>query len=186
MFSRAKICQGLTGNGNGCKAKTKKENGYCHLHQKQSLIPEGEENCCVCLENAYKNDALECGHLIHSKCLENWSKAECPVCRKELKHIPIQLRRIIEKNERKIREDRDREARQNITQNELLFVNAIRGFMTIIPLLMGNTSNSTPYNSDSSQLPNIDNIINNLYIEEMPEADPEEVGSHIHMYFEDN
>lgn len=43
------------------------------------------KECCICGEE-YENKAtaLNCGHIVHKKCLEEWiqRKKECPICRK--------------------------------------------------------------------------------------------------------
>ncbi len=49
-----------------------------------------EHECCICkdeFETDSKVVTLECGHLLHSQCIEEWAKyqAKCPICRHELK-----------------------------------------------------------------------------------------------------
>lgn len=49
-----------------------------------------DNECCIC-KDEFEIDSevttLECGHLLHSKCIEEWAKyqAKCPICRNELK-----------------------------------------------------------------------------------------------------
>ena len=41
------------------------------------------EDCCICMENPVQTAILNCGHLYHSKCIDEWflKKNECPICR---------------------------------------------------------------------------------------------------------
>ena len=46
-----------------------------------------DNNCCICLQEL-KNDILKlnCNHLFHCKCINNWTnkKNTCPICRKTI------------------------------------------------------------------------------------------------------
>jgi hypothetical protein len=55
------------------------------------------KTCCICLEEETENDIENdnklveynhCGkYYIHNKCLNNWTRNECIICRKNLNHI---------------------------------------------------------------------------------------------------
>ena len=42
------------------------------------------EECPVCYEDITKEDILQCGHIVHERCVINSGKAECPICRSKL------------------------------------------------------------------------------------------------------
>lgn len=51
---------------------------------------EGEPVCVICLEPIILGCKLDCGHLFHSACLQQWiteSSSACPVCRSSLSGI---------------------------------------------------------------------------------------------------
>lgn len=63
------------------------------------------EECAICFESLEKETApLECGHWLHLKCMGRYNKAECPLCRKKLKHLPKKIRRKIKKNAKLFKE----------------------------------------------------------------------------------
>tara|TARA_Y100000816_G_C26096178_1_gene580185 strand:+ start:1255 stop:2139 length:885 start_codon:yes stop_codon:yes gene_type:complete len=56
-----------------------------------NFICNNEEcnNCIICMDNINKNDKckkLDCGHIFHSSCIDNWLMRvlECPMCRKTI------------------------------------------------------------------------------------------------------
>jgi len=70
---------------------------YCKTRLKEIslteiLIEDTNDNCSICLENYKKNDKcvrLNCSHIFHKKCLNEWFKNRidkseeltCPLCR---------------------------------------------------------------------------------------------------------
>ena len=67
----------------GCRS-----NRYCHhLHEQY-----GKNNCPICLEQMIVGGdpiciAGDCGHRMHSACLQKWNQATCPICRKPTRSI---------------------------------------------------------------------------------------------------
>lgn len=44
------------------------------------------DTCAICLsgmKKTRKTKVLPCGHYFHNRCLEQWKKGTCPMCRKE-------------------------------------------------------------------------------------------------------
>lgn len=62
-------------------------NGYLRYIQKypNTIIADCSlEDCSICLEIIKKNDKiykLNCGHIFHVTCLNQWNKNTCPYCR---------------------------------------------------------------------------------------------------------
>lgn len=108
MISETQKCKGFTLRGSLCKNFTSLEHGFCLSHQYQSRIKDSnleEGICAICLERAEKYEALECGHLIHRKCIKQTQKVECPVCRAELHSLPHRIRKRIERNAQQAEND---------------------------------------------------------------------------------
>ena len=79
-------CEGLTKKGKRCKNKTRFR--HCHHH----FCTDSSRTCTICLENGQETQTrLNCGHIFHEKCLEDWLKinATCPLCRKEVSRTPL-------------------------------------------------------------------------------------------------
>jgi hypothetical protein len=51
-----------------------------------------ENSCPICYDPLVDVEALDCGHKIHTACLEKHFKAECPICRK--KHTRVKPKGI--------------------------------------------------------------------------------------------
>lgn len=101
MVKDSKKCKGNTFKGRECRRLTCHETGYCsfHFHQSKIKVSNLEDGKCgICLENAHKGDALQCGHLYHRNCVKKMLKAECPTCRTVLTQLPLDIRRKIERN----------------------------------------------------------------------------------------
>lgn len=47
-----------------------------------------DATCAICLTEVSNRSALECGHIFHLRCIEQWNKQTCPMCRKP-HQIPI-------------------------------------------------------------------------------------------------
>lgn len=94
-----KICQGYTVKGTRCKKKVSGHNhSYCNIH-KQKYKFEKPDECPVCMESL--NDVkspISCSHWIHRKCILNWGKPNCPVCRTEIKLSTSEKRKLRLKN----------------------------------------------------------------------------------------
>ena len=58
-----------------------------HLRKKCVIYKNGDEKCSICL--SYLNCTprtkvvaqLPCGHMFHPKCIKQWSRPTCPLCR---------------------------------------------------------------------------------------------------------
>jgi len=76
-------CQGITLKGNKCRRKSVGHT-HCHLHRNTHGYREVKpEDCLICCESLNnQRHALDCGHWIHTQCIVNSAKAECPLCRK--------------------------------------------------------------------------------------------------------
>lgn len=86
------LCKGTTISGNKCKRRAT-EGDYCFQHK--SFHQEKPSECIICCESlANQKRALKCGHWIHLQCIVNSAKAECPICRVQLKLGPIATARI--------------------------------------------------------------------------------------------
>ena len=63
-------------------------NRYCrHLHEQY-----GKNDCPICLEQMLVGGdsiciAGDCGHRMHSSCLQKWNQGTCPICRKPTRSI---------------------------------------------------------------------------------------------------
>jgi hypothetical protein len=55
-----------------------------------------ENNCPICLRGITIKNKLECGHLVHLKCISKCYKCECPICRKPLVDIPHSIKEKIQ------------------------------------------------------------------------------------------
>jgi hypothetical protein len=97
-------CRHLVGR-RGCRLRTLRPDGYCHIH-KQTEEPVGgavdgavdgapeavhflefpkPKECPVCMASFTRNTrALSCGHYVHIQCVLKSNDPRCPVCRKEL------------------------------------------------------------------------------------------------------
>ena len=104
----ANRCDGTTQKGVRCARRTKHESGRCHSHREAShdtsvgatqhtvvefVTIKPEEGCAVCygsLDNE-KDPLKPCGHWVHFECLRKWGKKECPVCRKSVKNVEMEV-----------------------------------------------------------------------------------------------
>ena len=65
-------------------------NGYLRYIQKypNTIIADCIlQDCSICLEIIKKNDKiykLNCGHIFHVTCLNQWNKNTCPYCRNDI------------------------------------------------------------------------------------------------------
>lgn len=95
----------------GCmlpKNESSKEGKYCNAHKTQFALEKPEE-CSVCLEEFdEKEEPWPCGHYVHRKCITQSMKAECPLCRKQLRLLPIE-HRLIEQNRQQVQVQQVRE-----------------------------------------------------------------------------
>ena len=52
-----------------------------------------EEECSICLE-LFERDisALECGHMFHAKCINDWltKRRVCPICNEAVRRLTIE------------------------------------------------------------------------------------------------
>ena len=91
------ICQGITLSGTQCNRRVKNKR-YCYHHKKNQTTRYRQEKpleCIICCESlAKQRRSLECGHWIHVKCIVESAKAECPICRSELKLGKRAMKRI--------------------------------------------------------------------------------------------
>lgn len=99
-------CSIITKRGKQCKNKVSKD-GMCKLH---SLM----HKCPICLESSMNMFTLSCGHRMHTSCLENLVKLECPMCRKEPTNLDDELKEKILKNVEDRKEELDQQDRQEI------------------------------------------------------------------------
>ena len=84
-------CNYFINNVRQCKLYTDGSSEYCHHHKKivEHRFPK-PKNCpvCFCSVNQCVHP-LSCGHWVHKICIQKSGKAECPICRHELKGIKI-------------------------------------------------------------------------------------------------
>jgi len=75
-------CKGITLKGTKCRRKSIQD--YCWEHSIKNNHRECKPvECLVCYESLTNQKyALDCGHWIHTECIINSAKAECPLCRK--------------------------------------------------------------------------------------------------------
>lgn len=86
------ICEGTTLKGKKCSRKV--SNGlFCGQHKVQckpekQFVEEKPDDCPVCCEIFTETDKhLECGHWVHLDCVRKSMRAECPICRKPVRHL---------------------------------------------------------------------------------------------------
>ena len=81
-------------------------------------MSEENQECVVCNEEC--SERTPCGHTVHSECIAQSGKEECPMCRQRVTvssdHREI-LDRAVQRN-RLLEEERNREAAQEIQQQE--------------------------------------------------------------------
>ena len=72
-----------------CFRRKRKEELSKPIKKEYIVVDKEFENneCIICLENMIKGDKikiLECGHIYHYNCINDWFKKvnECPVCYK--------------------------------------------------------------------------------------------------------
>lgn len=112
-------CQGITLRGEKCNRKCRISN-YCHSHQNQNKTfqqPKPAE-CMVCYESlTNQRDALDCGHWVHTGCIVNSAKAECPLCRQLVRlgaKDMSKLRKLAKKRKLEILQDEENELRAGL------------------------------------------------------------------------
>lgn len=49
---------------------------------------EDEDECIACYHPVTEEDKLVCGHKVHKKCIEEWGKDLCPMCKTPLGILP--------------------------------------------------------------------------------------------------
>ena len=88
--------------GRKCKRIKFKDFQFCRIHLKNMKpiynLPR-EDTCIICTEEYKKTEPpLLCGHYIHRRCIVQWGKEECPICRN---YIPLTKKELDEiKNKR--------------------------------------------------------------------------------------
>lgn len=81
IIKRTSYCQAKTKKNELCMNKVTSAETYCSRHIKIFKFDKPTE-CSICYESlASEPQPLSCGHWIHRKCIFNWGKAECPICR---------------------------------------------------------------------------------------------------------
>lgn len=94
----SKKCMGITIRGKPCKNKSIKDGIYCRLHCDKFRLDKPEE-CPICMESTTDiNIPLSCGHWVHKKCIIDWGKEQCPVCRSSIKLTQKEKAKIRKKN----------------------------------------------------------------------------------------
>ena len=97
-FYDAKTCCGTTLKGKSCKNKVYQNYDYCKTHYEKFRLEKPDE-CPVCMESL--NDVkvpLSCSHWVHRKCILNWGKSNCPVCRAEIKLTANERKKMYKKS----------------------------------------------------------------------------------------
>lgn len=114
------ICNGITLSGKRCNRKVKDGCEFCyqHINVYRQTKPS---TCIICYEPL--TDVLKpliCGHWIHTECIIQSGKAQCPICRKELELKNRDMRRLEriarERREELIAEEQE-ELRRNLDEN---------------------------------------------------------------------
>lgn len=94
-----KKCNAKTLKGFVCSRNIKNSDNYCHQHLLECNKPV---ECIVCYDSLInQSKPLECGHWIHTECIIQSAKAECPLCRTKLKLNKKLLQRIDKLNKKK-------------------------------------------------------------------------------------
>ena len=110
-------CKGITLRGEPCHRKVTATN-YCFQHLSIEFRQEKPPDCPVCCESlAKQRSALECGHWIHTRCVIESAKEECPICRHPLNLSPRAKKQIFELAKRRNLENIMEEEKE-LLQNE--------------------------------------------------------------------
>ena len=108
-------CNGITQRGKKCKNKQCTGSLYCKRHVCKFRLEKPEE-CPVCMESLQDVVVpLSCSHWVHPKCIVNWGKETCPLCRQHI-FLPLHQRNQMRKIRDKGKMD---EIRREIRENEL-------------------------------------------------------------------
>jgi hypothetical protein len=92
-------CLALTLKNQECKGKIYKNN-YCKIHYKLYRL-EKPEDCAVCTDSlSNETKPLSCGHWVHRKCVMDWGRDICPICRKTITLSAAEHRHINRKQEK--------------------------------------------------------------------------------------
>ncbi len=84
LKNKKDFCNGTTLKHKKCKNKIYKDFKYCKLHYKKFKLEKPDE-CPVCMEQLNNKEIpLSCAHWVHRKCILNWGKSCCPVCRQNI------------------------------------------------------------------------------------------------------
>jgi len=79
-------CIGITRLGTRCKHTVLPGKDYCYQHSGIGFRQSKPDDCIVCCESLEKQrTSLSCGHWVHTNCIIQSAKAECPICRAPLK-----------------------------------------------------------------------------------------------------
>ncbi len=77
------------------------------------------QECVVCNEECQEQTA--CGHIVHTQCIARSGKSECPMCRQAVTissdHLEVYNEAVI--RNRRLEEERNREAAQEIQEQEV-------------------------------------------------------------------
>lgn len=87
-------CKGITLRGEPCHRKVAGRD-MCFQHLSIEFRQEKPPDCPVCCESLAKQRAsLECGHWVHTRCVIESAKEECPMCRHPLNLSPRAKKQI--------------------------------------------------------------------------------------------
>lgn len=105
------LCKGITLSGKRCSRKLRNHK-YCYQHRNKIFRETKPSDCIICYESlATQQRPLACGHWIHTSCIVESAKAECPVCRAQLQLNKTALKRIQslaqERNAENLREEEE-------------------------------------------------------------------------------
>ena len=89
-------CNSTTKKGMKCKNKCNKNYYYCKVHSIKHKFQKPEE-CSICMDSTSNiHTPLSCGHWIHKKCIIQWGKNECPICRRKINVIKHKVNNSID------------------------------------------------------------------------------------------
>lgn len=80
-------CNSTTKKGIKCKNKCNKNSYYCNVHFLKHKFQKPDE-CSICMDSTSNiHTPLSCGHWVHKKCIIQWGKNQCPICRRKINII---------------------------------------------------------------------------------------------------
>lgn len=101
--------------------------------------------CCICYESSGIYNT-ECSHNLCLDCLLELKKLECPICRNQLKKIPIKIKKLIENNNEQYGLIINI---NNISNNILLIINQIRNVSRYqYNIIVDNINNGQTYQEE--------------------------------------